>query len=418
MAKITKPLTNTEITQAKPKDKDGKLVQNTLFDGGGLMMRVRPSGSKVWVFRYYKPFTKKRTHIGFGSFPDVSLADARSKRDIARKLIAKDIDPKTHKTGTDQKEKDALENTFGKMAEKWHDLKKKKVKPRTSLKAWQIIENHVLPRFKNTPLRDMRPKMILENFQELESEGKYETIKRGCQHINDIMRLAIASGVIEVNYLADITKLFPPPIKKNMATIPPESLPELMNALAGAKITEQTRLMFKWQLHTMTRPVETAAARWEDIDLDKKVWEIPATRMKMNKPHTIPLTPQTLNLIKRIELISSNREYLFPGQHNPRSHANSSSVNMAIKRMGFKGKLVSHGLRSIASTALNEHSFNPDVIEAALAHVDKNEVRRAYNRSEYLEQRRKMMCWWSDFITQAETGEISKASKKNLRIVN
>ncbi len=413
MANTTKQLTNTEVNQAKAKEKEYNLA-----DGGGLALRVKPTGSKIWIFNYSRPFTKKRTNLGFGVYPDVSLAEARTKGSKARELLATDIDPKTYKIELDQKEVEALENTFGVLAEKWKGLKKKQVKQRTIDKVWQSLEKHVLPSLKDSPVKNIKPKMVIDILQPVSDEGKYETVKRLIRSINEIMRLAVASGLIEINYLTDLTKLFPAPIKTNMATIPPDELPDLMTALASAKITDQTRLMFKWQLHTMTRPIEAATARWEDVDLDTKVWTIPAIRMKMKKPHTIPLTDQTLALIELIKPISKNREYLFPGQRNPRSHANSASVNMAIKRMGYKGKLVSHGMRSIASTALNEQGFNPDVIESALAHVDKNEVRRAYNRSEYLEQRRKLMCWWSEYIQQAETGKKSSKGKNNLRIVH
>jgi integrase len=233
------------------------------------------------------------------------------------------------------------------------------------------------------------------------------------------MRLAVASGHIEVNYLTDITKLFSAPKKQNMATIKPERLPELMLALANASIMKSTRCLVEWQLHTMTRPKEAATARWCDIDLDKKVWVIPEERMKMKKPHTIPLTPQVLALLDVIKAMSGHREYLFPNHRDPKKHANSQSANVALKRMGFAGELVSHGLRSLASTTLNEEGFIPDVIEAALAHIDKNEVRAAYNRAEYIERRRVMMCWWSERIEKAATGNMSlSASKQGLRVVS
>jgi integrase len=233
------------------------------------------------------------------------------------------------------------------------------------------------------------------------------------------MRLAIASGIIEVNYLSDVTKLFPAPKKTNMPTIEPKRLPELMSRLSIANITRTTRCLIEWQLHTMTRPIETATARWEDINLEKKVWVIPAERMKMKKPHTIPLTPQTLALLEVIHSMSGNREYLFTSHTNPRNHANSATANMALKRMGFAGELVSHGLRALASTTLNEQGFEPDVIEAALAHIDKNEVRRAYNRAEYLERRRKLMCWWSNHIEESATGKMDISNSfKSLKVVN
>jgi integrase len=160
----------------------------------------------------------------------------------------------------------------------------------------------------------------------------------------------------------------------------------------------------------MTRPIEAATAKWEDINLMDKTWVIPAERMKMDKSHTIPLSPQMLSLLDLLKPISGHREYLFPSHRDPKSHANSQSVNMALKRMGFNGQLVSHGLRALASTTLNEKgTFDPDVIEAALAHVDKNEVRRAYNRAEYLERRREMMNWWSGHIEKSSICSTSLA---------
>lgn len=169
----------------------------------------------------------------------------------------------------------------------------------------------------------------------------------------------------------------------------------------------------------MTRPAEAAKAKWQEIDFENNVWVIPAERMKMGRPHTIPLTPQTLSLLELLKPISGHREYLFPSHRNNHSHANTQSANMALKRIGFAGELVSHGLRALASTALNEQGFDPDVIESALAHVDKNEVRRAYNRAEYLERRRKLMCWWSEHIENAATGNVSLSNtKQSLRLIN
>jgi integrase len=156
--------------------------------------------------------------------------------------------------------------------------------------------------------------------------------------------------------------------------------------------------MIEWQLHTMSRPSETAGARWEEIDLEAKLWNIPAERMKMKRPHTIPLSPQILELLEIIRPHSGESEFLFPSDMKKGQHRNTQTANMALKRMGYGGRLVAHGLRALASTTLNEHEFNPDVIEAALAHTDKNEIRAAYNRAQYLEKRRVMMCWWSDEI--------------------
>ncbi len=412
MAKRVVPLTNTQVKQAKESDKE-----YTLSDGDGLQLRIKTNGTKLWILKYTHPITKKRTNISFGSYPDISLAEARKRRSDAKKLIAHNIDPKQHKDEQLLMERAELENTFGKFADKWLELKKESVKPETAEKAYRALEKHILPKLANVPIQDIKPKLVLDILAPVKAQGTLETVKRLCRIINEVMRLAVASGDIEVNYLADITKLFPAPKRKHMATIEPERLPELMQAIVNANITLPTRCLIEWQLHTMTRPIESATARWQDIDFENKVWVVPEERMKMKRPHTIPLTEQTLALLEIMKQISSHREYIFASNKNPKSHVNSQSANMALKRMGFGGELVSHGLRALASTTLNEQSFNPDVIEAALAHVDRNEVRKAYNRAEYLEQRRKLMCWWSDHITACAEGNVSLAGRKGLKLV-
>jgi integrase len=396
MPRTTKPLTNTEVSQAKAKSKEYNLA-----DGGGLALRVKSSGVKTWVFNYSKPFTKKRTNISFGIYPEVSLADARKKRRDARELLAENIDPKEHKLSIEADAKEALENTLQALSDKWHTLKATRVKETTLEKFWLSFKKHILPELGKMPVSELKPKHVLKTLEPVINQEKRETAKRLARTLNEIMTLAVASGHIEVNYLADVTKLLPTPESKKMPTIKPEELTDLMKAIAGAEISKPTRCLIEWQLHTMTRPSEAVKARWEDIDIEKKVWTIPAEQMKMKRSHTIPLSSYLMDLLNEIKSFSEKREYLFPGYHNPRTHMNAQTANMAIRRMGYGGKLVAHGLRALASTTLNEHGFNPDVIETALAHQDGNAIRAAYNRAEYLEQRRAMMDWWSEHIQSA-----------------
>jgi integrase len=215
-------------------------------------------------------------------------------------------------------------------------------------------------------------------------------------------------GLIESNPLTGILKAFEAPKKQHYPTIKPEELPKLMADLSYSTLRLVTRLLIEWQLHTMVRSNEAATAKWADIDVEKACWRIPGDVMKMNKPHVVPLTPQTLAILERIKPVSADNDYIFPADRDLKGHANRESANMALKRIGYKNKLVAHGLRSLASTTLNEQGFDADVIESALAHVDKNEVRRAYNHAEYLERRRVMMAWWSEHIEQAQTGKLNK----------
>lgn len=189
-------------------------------------------------------------------------------------------------------------------------------------------------------------------------------------------------------------------LKKNMPTLRPEQLPKLMRSLVMSNLSVSTRCLIEWRLLTLVRPSEASGARWVEIDLDAKLWTIPAERMKAKREHVVPLSPQALEILDVMKPISAHREHIFPSRNDPKHAMNSQTANAALKRIGYGGKLVAHGLRSIASTAMNEAGFNADVIEAALAHSDKNEVRKAYNRSTYLEQRKELMSWWGSRVNK------------------
>ena len=392
----TKPLTNTEVKQAKGKDKVYKLS-----DGGGLQLRVRPNGSKSWLLDYIKPVVKKRSTIGLGSYPEVGLADARAKRDTFRNLVAQGIDPKTYKEEQQLAEKVEMLSTFEVVSKEWFEVKKTKVKEDTAKDIWRSLEIHIFPSLGEKPISKITAPLTIEVLKPIAAKGTLETVKRLSQRLNEIMVYAVNTGLIYSNPLSGIKSAFKSPTQQSLPTITAEELPDFLDALNYASIKTTTRLLIEWQLHTMTRPNEASGARWDEIDFDKAVWVIPPERMKKGLQHKVPLVPQTLKLLERLKAISGHREYLFPADRNPNNPMNSQTANMAIKRMGYKGKLVAHGLRSLASTILNEHGHNADLIEAALAHVDKNEVRRAYNRADYLERRRELMCWWSDFVLRA-----------------
>ncbi|NNA51123.1 tyrosine-type recombinase/integrase [Pseudomonas lactis] len=268
---------------------------------------------------------------------------------------------------------------------------------------------------KTTPLSQITAPMVINILRLIEAKGSLETVKRLSQRLNEIMTYGVNSGLIFSNPLNGIRAVFKKPKKENMAALPPEELPEFMMEIANASIKRTTRCLIEWQLHTMTRPAEAATTRWADIDFDKRIWTIPPERMKKRRPDTIPLTDQALSLLETLKQLSGNREYVFPSDKTPRTHANSQTANMALKRMGFQDRLVSHGLRSMASTILNEYGWDPELIEVALAHVDKDEVRSAYNRTDYIERRRPMMAWWSEHIQKAATGSLSASAINQTR---
>ena len=402
MAKTTRPLTNTEVKQAKPKEKEYNLA-----DGNGLYLRIKPIGSKIWLFNYSRPYTKKRANLSLGIYPNLSLANARKETRLFNGLLAKNIDPKEYRLDKEQQQKDAYTLTFEFTAKKWLKLKESKVSEVYYKKISNRLETYIFPKLGKIPLHKINAVTTIEAVTPAADQGKLETVKKLCRWINEIMLFAVNTGLIHANPLSGIGKAFDAPKVVNLPTLKPEELPELMLRINNASIKRVTRCLIEWQLHTMVRPNEGAGTRWEEIDFDKALWTIPPERMKKNRLHVVPLSPQALAILEIIKPISGDREYVFPANMNPKKSANSQTVNMALKRMGFKGRLVAHGLRALASTTLNEQGFDPDVIEAALAHIDKNSIRAAYNRADYLERRKIMMCWWSQHIDQAATGNFS-----------
>lgn len=403
-------LSELKIKSAKPAEKD-----YVLFDGGGLQMRVRSNGSKLWNFNYRHPVTKKRINMGLGTFPEVSLAQARKGSIAAREILAQGIDPKEQRDAVLQAKQAETEHTFQNVATEWFELKKDAVTPAYAEDIWRSLTLHVFPDLATTQISAISAPQVINLLRPLETKGSLETVKRLSQRLNEIMTYGVNSGLIHANPLSGIRSVFKKPKKKNMAALAPDELKELMVAIANASIKRTTRCLIEWQLNTMTRPAEAATTCWADIDFEKRIWTIPAERMKKRRIHIVPLTDQALALLEAIKPYSGHREYVFPADRDPRTHCNSQTANMALKRMGFEGRLVSHGMRSMASTILNEHGWEPELIEVALAHVDKDEVRNAYNRAEYIERRRPMMAWWSEHIQEAATGNLSVSAIRENR---
>ncbi|ECB4064916.1 integrase domain-containing protein [Salmonella enterica] len=393
MARTTRPLTNTEVLRTKALEKD-----LTLHDGDGLFLIVKTSGKKLWRFRYQRPATKQRTMIGLGAFPALSLADARGLRADYLALLANGIDPQVQAEVVEEQQQIALDSIFSTVATNWFQLKSKSVTSDYANDIWRSLEKDVFPAIGETPVQQIKARTLVEALEPIKARGALETVRRLVQRINEIMIYAVNTGLIDTNPASGIGMAFEKPKKQNMPTLRPEELPKLMRSLIMSNLSVSTRCLIEWQLLTLVRPSEASGARWVEIDLDAKLWTIPAERMKAKREHIIPLSPQALDILEVMKPISAHREHVFPSRNDPKQPMNSQTANAALKRIGYGGKLVAHGLRSIASTALNEAGFNPDVIEAALAHSDKNEVRRAYNRSTYLLKRIELMNWWGELI--------------------
>jgi len=390
------------LTDKKIKSINSTGKEQTLSDGGGLQLRVLPSGTKSWQFKFKDPISDKFNKLPLGLYPALSLANARTKAIEYQELLAQGINPKAHELAKKRAESRKAANTFLAAAELWFERKKPTVTPHHAAREWRTLEMYIFPKMKGMPLESITAIDTIEILRPLETDGKHSTIKRICQSLNQIMDYSVNHGFIKANPLAKIIKVFTKNTVEHMLTIKPEELPDFLTALNGSQtIQNKTKLLILWQLHTMTRSKEAARTKWADINFKKAVWVIPAEEMKRRKEHLVPLTPATLAILEQIRLQSEKHEYVFPSERNKKGHVSTYTVNAAIKRsLGYKGKLVAHGLRSVASTALHEEGFDSLLVEACLAHEDENKTRVAYNRTDYLKRRRAIMGWWSEFICE------------------
>jgi len=393
MARMTRPLTNNEILKAKPQEKDF-----TLHDGDGLFLLIKTSGKKLWRFRYQRPASSNRTNLSLGSYPALTLAAARQMRDHYLSLLAQGIDPQKQQEEVSEQRQIELDSIFSVVAGRWFQLKSKSVTEDYAKDIWRSLEKDIFPMIGETPVQALKARTIVEALEPIKARGALETVRRLVQRINEIMIYAVNTGLIDANPASGVGMAFEKPKKQNMPTLRPEELPKLMRALVMSNLSVPTRCLIEWQLLTLVRPSEASGARWDELDIDSKLWIIPGERMKAKREHIVPLSAEALEILEIMKPISFHREHIFPSRNSPKESMNSQTANAALKRIGYSGKLVAHGLRSIASTALNEQGFNSDVIEAALAHSDRNEVRRAYNRSTYLTKRIELMDWWGAFV--------------------
>lgn len=391
MPRISRPLTDTQIKNAKPAESE--LILN---DGGGLQLVVFPNGSRLWRFRYNRP-TGKRTRIGLGSYPALTLGGARALRDEYLGLLVKGLDPQHRRAEL----KEARERTFLCVAQEWRVNHEGTVSAAYAAELWRSLERHVFPMLGAISIELLRAPDAIAALRPLAAENKLETLRRTCQRINEIMTFAVNSGYIAANPCEGIKQVFMRPSKQNMPTLAPERIPELLATVERAEMTTIIRNLLLWGLHTLARPGEAATTQWSEIDLEARVWRIPAAKMKMGRDHQVPLTDASLAILYAMQPISGHLPYVFPGVRNRQSHASKEAVNKALKRMGFKDELVAHGFRALGSTVLHAHGFDSTLIETSLSHIDGNAVRAAYNRSDFLERRRSMMNWWSELLTRA-----------------
>ena len=389
MPRIVKPLTDSEIKKANPRDKE-----YFLYDGNNLRLKVLPTGTKRFIFNYKRPSTCKKTNLTIGTYGAITLHSARSTCQDYNKLLSQGLDPQIEINSVKHRQQDTLLL----IAKRWRERNVNSVLEETMAQNWKRLENHLFPKLGHYPIVSIKPMDIVNCFEPIVDKGQMHNITRLCSSLNQIVDFAIILGFIQLNPFIRIRSSFPAEKVQHHPTIPPDELPELLHMVDNCSANLQAKLMFYWQLMTFSRPKETASARWDQLDMNKSYWKFLPEDTKQKKEHTVLLSKQCIEILKQIKAIAPKSMYIFPHISNPKKHASSQSINQLLKRNGYKGRLVAHGLRTLVSTILNEEGYNSDYIEKALAHTDKNSIRKIYNRAEYLSQRKKMMQWFSDLV--------------------
>lgn len=385
------PLTDIKVKSAKPTEKAYKLT-----DGGGMYLLVKPNGSKYWRLKYR--FVGKEKMLSIGVYPDVSLADARQKRDEARKVLAAGGDPGEVKKADKLAQKLSTENTFEAIAREWHRQKADRWSLRYRDEIIDTFEKDIFPYLGRRPIAEIKPMELLETLRRLEKRGALEKMRKVRQRCGEVFRYAIVTGRAEYNPAPDLATALATPKKTHFPFLTAEELPYFIRDLAGYTGSVITKTATQIIMQTGVRTQELRFARWEDIDFEKRLWEIPPEVMKMKRPHIVPLSEQVMELFQSLKPITGMYPLVFVGRNDRTKPISKESVNQVIELLGYKGRLTGHGFRHTMSTILHEQGFNSAWIETQLAHVDKNAIRGTYNHAHYLEGRREMMQWYGDYI--------------------
>lgn len=407
------PLSDTAIRKAKPADK----IQR-LFDGGGLYLEITPAGSKLWRQKYRIAGKEKR--LAHGTYPEVSLAEARARREAARKLLANGIDPGEQKKAEKAAGEERAANNFEAVAREWHGKFSPGWAASHSGKIMGRLENDLFPWIGSRPVAEIKAPELLRCLRRIENRGALETAHRVLQNAGQVFRYAIATGRADRDPSADLRGALAPWKPQHYpAPTDPKAVGELLRAIDGYTGGNVVKAMLQLAPLVFVRPGELRQAEWAEIDLDAKEWSIPAHKMKMREPHLVPLSKQAVAILKDLQPLTGNRAHVFPGGHDPRKAMSENALNAALRRMGYdKTTMTAHGFRAIARTLLDEElGFRPDYIEHQLAHAVRDPNGRAYNRTSHLAERRKMMQAWADYLDRRrdDTGKVLEFKRSGKR---
>jgi integrase len=389
-------LTDTSIRNARATGKAFKLS-----DGGGMYLLVTPDGARYWRLDYR--FAGKRRTLALGTYPTVTLSSARTRREEARALLAQDIDPSTAKKAIKRAAKLAIDNTFEAVAREWLAIQSKRLAPRYNTLLLARLEADIFPQFGSRPIADIGAPELLEALRKVEKRGVIETARRLRQTCGQIFRYAIAAGVAKYDPSAALRgALGSPGRPRGHKAMPLNEVPIFQQALGAYDGDVRTRIALRLMVLTFARTTELRSAQWaefESLEGNEPLWRIPSERTKMKRQHIVPLSAQAVALLHELRLLpgSEASPFLFPSPSRE-GYMSNNTMLYALYRMGYHGRATVHGFRAMASTALNEMGFRSDVIERQLAHQEQNAVRAAYNRAEYLVERRAMMIHWADYL--------------------
>lgn len=394
------PLDNITVKQAIWS---GKPSGDKLTDEKGMFLLVNKSG-KYWKLKYRHAGKEKK--LALGVYPDVSLKEARAKRDDARRLIAEGYDPSLVRKQEKIASRLASENSFEALAREWHHSQLAIWSSGHATRVIESLEADAFPELGLVPVTELTAPMMLDTLRKVEKRGATETAGRILQRFSAIMRYAIQTGRAKYNPAQDLKGALKATKQEHRPALPRVELPEFYRRLAVEPLNPATHLAFHLLMLTMTRPGEVRFARWAEFDLDRAEWRIPAERMKMRAPHIVPLSRQALAVLDELRQLTGHCELLFPSERSLSKPISENTLSYAMGRMGYAGIATPHGFRALASTTLNEEGFDPDVIERQLAHAERNKVRAAYHRAEYLDDRRKLLQWLADFYESQQGGNV------------
>ncbi len=390
-------LTAMAIQNNRPKSHSTKIS-----DGGGLYILVEPTGAKYWRLAYR--FGGKQKVLALGVYPAVSLAEARKRRETARELLARGVDPAAERKQEKRLAAFTAQNTFEAIAREWWDAKRGGWSERHASAVNNRLERELFPNLGNRPIAEIEAPELLDVIRAVEKRGALELASKTLIISGQVFRYAIVSGRAKRDPSRDLRGALETREARHYNALKESELPEFLAKLDIYDGSVITKHAIRLLMLTFVRTGELRAATWTELNLDKAEWRIPGERMKMGEEHIVPLSTQALEVLEKLHKITGDRDHLFPNEHHPKKCMSENTILFALYRMGYRGRATGHGFRATASTTLNEQGWHADAIERQLAHSEKNKVRAAYHRSEYLPERRKMMQAWADYLDGLQSG--------------